>query len=67
MPGADFREARMAEKMLQFTHVPRTMPDKRGAEKRAADFDEIYDAFSADAAAAQASRCSQCGVPFCLP
>nr|WP_321439511.1 NAD(P)-dependent oxidoreductase [uncultured Hyphomonas sp.] len=55
----------MPDKMLQFTHVPRTMPDKRGADKRAADFDEIYDAFSADAAAAQASRCSQCGVPFC--
>ena len=55
----------MPEKMLQFTHVPRTMPDKRGADKRAVDFDEIYDAFSADAAAAQASRCSQCGVPFC--
>ena len=55
----------MAEKMLKFTHVPRTMPDKRAARQRAGDFNEIYDAFNTDAAAAQASRCSQCGVPFC--
>jgi glutamate synthase (NADPH/NADH) small chain len=55
----------MAERMLQFIHVPRTMPDKRGAKQRATDFAEIYDAFGADAAKAQASRCSQCGVPFC--
>lgn len=55
----------MAEKMLKFTHVSRTMPDKRAAKQRAGDFSEIYAAFSADAAQAQASRCSQCGVPFC--
>jgi hypothetical protein len=65
MPVADTREAGMAERMLQFIHVPRTMPDKRGAKQRATDFAEIYDAFGADAAKAQASRCSQCGVPFC--
>ncbi|KJS24173.1 MAG: dihydropyrimidine dehydrogenase [Hyphomonadaceae bacterium BRH_c29] len=55
----------MAEKMLKFTHVPRSMPDKRAAKQRAADFSEIYDPFSTGAAQAQASRCSQCGVPFC--
>ncbi len=55
----------MAGKMLQFTHVERSMPDKRAAKTRATDFDEIYKAYSAKAANAQASRCSQCGVPFC--
>nr|WP_300998200.1 NAD(P)-dependent oxidoreductase [Hyphomonas sp.] len=51
--------------MLQFTKVSRAMPAKRGAKERAEDFREIYGEFSADAAKAQASRCSQCGVPFC--
>ncbi|MBA3068569.1 MAG: NAD(P)-dependent oxidoreductase [Hyphomonas sp.] len=55
----------MAERMLQFTKVSRSMPDKRPAPARAVDFDEIYAEFSPDAAQAQASRCSQCGVPFC--
>lgn len=55
----------MAERMLQFTKVSRAMPAKRDASERGADFDEIYAQFSPDAAKAQASRCSQCGVPFC--
>lgn len=55
----------MAERMLQFTKVSRAMPEKRSAQERAADFREIYGEFSPDAAKAQASRCSQCGVPFC--
>jgi len=55
----------MPEKMLQFTKVARGMPAKRTADERAADFSEIYDAYLPDTAKAQASRCSQCGVPFC--
>lgn len=55
----------MASTMLKFTRVERAMPDKRDAKKRAVDFDEIYADYSVDAAAEQASRCSQCGVPFC--
>ncbi|MCB9962017.1 MAG: NAD(P)-dependent oxidoreductase [Hyphomonas sp.] len=55
----------MAERMLKFTQVPRAMPEKRPAKQRALDFDEIYSSFPADAARTQASRCSQCGVPFC--
>ncbi|MEL6955206.1 MAG: NAD(P)-dependent oxidoreductase [Pseudomonadota bacterium] len=55
----------MAQKMLKFTRVDRSMPDKRAVAKRASDFDEIYETFSSEAAAAQAGRCSQCGVPFC--
>jgi glutamate synthase (NADPH/NADH) small chain len=55
----------MAERMLKFVATPQRTPDKRSAAERAQDWDEIYRAFSADRAAEQASRCSQCGVPFC--
>jgi glutamate synthase (NADPH/NADH) small chain len=52
-------------KMLKFVKVARDMPSKRGAEERSADFGEIYREFAAEKAAEQASRCSQCGVPYC--
>ena len=55
----------MAQKMLGFVHTPTAMPEKRDAEERRRDFDEIYGEFRDGAAALQASRCSQCGVPFC--
>jgi len=41
------------------------MPEKRTPNARREDFHEIYAEFAAAKAAAQASRCSQCGVPFC--
>ncbi len=52
-------------KLLRFVDVAQRMPDKRPADARRRDFDEIYDRFREDAAAEQAARCSQCGVPFC--
>ncbi|MBB5220994.1 glutamate synthase (NADPH/NADH) small chain [Amaricoccus macauensis] len=56
----------MAEqKMLKFVSVSRDMPVKRDAAERREDFDEIYREFAAAKAAEQASRCSQCGVPYC--
>jgi glutamate synthase (NADPH/NADH) small chain len=55
----------MPEKMLKFVDVERRTPEKRLAEMRAGDFDEIYDAFDGERAEQQASRCSQCGIPFC--
>ena len=55
----------MASKMLQFVKTEKQMPAKRTADERAKDFDEIYRDFSKDRAEEQASRCSQCGVPFC--
>ncbi len=51
--------------MLKFISVGRDMPEKRPAEERRADFHEIYAEYAATKAAEQASRCSQCGVPFC--
>lgn len=56
----------MAEqKMLKFVSISRDMPSKRTAEERREDFNEIYREFAAAKAAEQASRCSQCGVPYC--
>ena len=55
----------MASKMLQFVKTEKQMPSKRTADERAKDFDEIYRDFSKERAEEQASRCSQCGVPFC--
>jgi glutamate synthase (NADPH/NADH) small chain len=51
--------------MLQFITLPQQTPDKRDVTIRRADFAEIYQDFDAPRAAAQSSRCSQCGVPFC--
>jgi glutamate synthase (NADPH/NADH) small chain len=51
--------------MLQFVRLPQQTPAKRAAAERRVDFDEIYGDFDAAKAAEQASRCSQCGVPFC--
>ena len=53
------------ERMLQFVTVNREMPEKRPADLRAQDFHEIYREFAQQKAAEQASRCSQCGVPYC--
>jgi len=55
----------MSSKMLKFVKTEKQMPAKRTAEARAKDFDEIYRDFSQQKAEEQASRCSQCGVPFC--
>ena len=55
----------MGGKMLRFVELGEHRPDKRAAEARRVDFDEIYQKFDPDAAADQAGRCSQCGVPFC--
>lgn len=51
--------------MLQFIQLDQDWPDKRAAEERRRDFGEIYDEFSDDKAGDQASRCEQCGIPFC--
>jgi len=55
----------MADRMLQFVRLGQQTPDKRAVPERRQDFDEIYKSFEPPRAAAQASRCSQCGVPFC--
>jgi glutamate synthase (NADPH/NADH) small chain len=53
------------QKMLQFVSLSKETPEKRAVADRTGDFDEIYRNFAAEKAAEQASRCSQCGVPYC--
>ncbi|WP_045388041.1 NAD(P)-dependent oxidoreductase [Falsirhodobacter sp. alg1] len=53
------------QRMLKFVNTRREMPEKRLADARAQDFDEIYREFAEAKAAEQAGRCSQCGVPYC--
>ena len=51
--------------MLKFVNFERQMPEKRIAGIRNKDFLEIYSEFAGIKAEEQASRCSQCGVPYC--
>ncbi len=51
--------------MLKFVSVDKQMPEKRPPNLRKEDFNEIYAQYATDKAAEQASRCSQCGVPYC--
>jgi glutamate synthase (NADPH/NADH) small chain len=55
----------MAEKMMQFVTIGQNYPDKRTAEERKQDFNEIYARFTIEKAQEQASRCEQCGIPYC--
>jgi glutamate synthase (NADPH/NADH) small chain len=55
----------MTDKTLQFLDVPRADPAKTPVETRIRHFGEIYAAFDAAGAAAQAGRCLACGNPFC--
>jgi len=55
----------MADLMQQFLRIGRLMPDKRDAAMRLDDFGEIYGDYTDANAAEQASRCEQCGIPYC--
>ena len=55
----------MTEKMLKFVKIGQQNPPKRKVTNRTEDFNEIYNQFIQEKAKEQASRCSQCGVPFC--
>ena len=51
--------------MLKFVNLPRSTPVKTSIDTRKKHFNEIYARYAKDKAVEQASRCSQCGVPFC--
>jgi glutamate synthase (NADPH) small chain len=51
--------------MLKFTSINKESPSKADSKIRSKNFDEIYANFAKQKAEEQASRCSQCGVPFC--
>jgi glutamate synthase (NADPH) small chain len=53
------------ERMLKFVGTDQSFPEKREPQLRAEDFHEIANRYAPDKATEQASRCSQCGVPYC--
>ena len=55
----------MSNKMLKFTDLSKETPFKEDSKTRISNFNEIYKEFINDKAKSQASRCSQCGTPFC--
>ena len=55
----------MGAEMLKFVMLEQEHPEKRAPALRRRDWGEVYDDFRPEAAADQAARCSQCGVPFC--
>jgi glutamate synthase (NADPH) small chain len=48
-----------------FMTVGRELPGRRPVDVRIRDWREVYEEFSAGALEAQASRCMDCGIPFC--
>ena len=55
----------MTEKMLKFVGIKKETPTKLESSERVSNFHEIYKEFIESKASEQASRCSQCGTPFC--
>ena len=52
-------------KMLKFVDLIKETPEKFNSNVRKSNFSEIYKEFIDTKAKEQASRCSQCGTPFC--
>ncbi len=48
-----------------FLKVTRELPSTRSPKERIADYDEIYLDFPEEKTVEQASRCMDCGIPFC--
>src|SRR5262249_52320660 len=48
-----------------FIEIGRVTPERRPVEERIHDWQEVYKDFPEDTLKAQASRCMDCGVPFC--
>jgi len=51
--------------MQNFINLERIEPNRRDSSERVEDFGEIYEPMTKEEASSQASRCVQCGDPFC--
>lgn len=51
--------------MQNFINLERIEPEKRESSDRVHDYREIYEIMTKEEASTQASRCIQCGDPFC--
>jgi len=55
----------MADKNLEFLDIPRRMPDEVPVAVRIEGWGEIYGVYDAENNVEQASRCLDCGNPYC--
>ncbi|ETA07660.1 MULTISPECIES: glutamate synthase subunit beta [Gordonia] len=55
----------MADPRGFLKHPERELPDRRPVELRLLDWNEVYTDFDKDHLKTQASRCMDCGIPFC--
>jgi glutamate synthase (NADPH/NADH) small chain len=55
----------MSRETNRFTTILRASPAKTAGELRLRGFGEVFTPFAPPQASGQASRCAQCGVPFC--
>ncbi|GAA3948451.1 glutamate synthase subunit beta [Gordonia caeni] len=55
----------MADPRGFLKHPERETPTRRPVELRLLDFKEVYNKFDREALTTQASRCMDCGIPFC--
>ena len=55
----------MADTRGFLKHPERELPERRPVELRLLDWKEVYTDFDKDTLRTQASRCMDCGVPFC--
>jgi glutamate synthase (NADPH/NADH) small chain len=51
--------------MYEYTKIERVEPEIKNAKDRVQNFEEINKPYSVQSTAMQASRCIQCGVPYC--
>lgn len=52
-------------KATGFLEIDRKLPEERDPKERIKDYEEIYKPHSSEFTEEQASRCMDCGVPFC--
>ncbi len=55
----------MADPRGFLKHTERELPTRRPVELRLLDYKEVYNKFDRDSLQTQASRCMDCGIPFC--
>lgn len=55
----------MSDKLLEFLEIPRRSPNKLVNNERVIHFKEIYGKYNTTSADEQASRCLDCGNPYC--
>ena len=51
--------------MYEYTKIERLEPQTKNSKERVQHYQEIYEVYTDNSAKAQASRCIQCGIPYC--